>query len=324
MEYRYLGGSGLEVSAIGLGCNTFGHYVDEAQATRIIHQAIDLGVTFVDTGSNPRTPAEEQSSTGSGEEYLGRALQGKRHHVVLAVKAGTRRRDGPQSRGGSRKHLVQDLEACLKRLRTDYVDVVQVRRAFHRAPAEETASTLDNIVRQGKALYAGFSNWDAWWMGDVQLTARSQGWVPFISAQNGYNMLNREVEREIMPCCLAHNIGIIPYWPLAGGFLTGKYRPGQPPPEDARGARTENFQWLTESNFAALGKLEDFAAKRGHTIADLAIAWLLARPGVSTVIIGATRAEQVEANVKGGDWKLAKEDMDEIEEILPVSSEVES
>ncbi len=309
MIYNHLGKSGLEVSAVGLGCNNFGPRCDEPTAHRVIDRCIDLGVTFLDTSNT--------YGNGTSETFIGNGLKasGKRDQVILATKAGWKMREGPNGWGASRKHLIEELEASLKRLQTDCVDLFQVHRPDYNTPPEETMQTLDMMVRQGKARYVGCSNYPAWFMCEAQWTAKTNGWVQLASAQPDDNMRNGAVETETQPFCAKYGVSLIPYYPLAGGFLTGKYKPGQPPPEGTRGARG-NFRWLTDKNFAAITKLEEFATKRGHSIGELAIAWLLHRPAVDTVITGATKPEQVDENAKGADWKLSKEEMEELDALL--------
>lgn len=304
MEYRHLGKSGLEVSAIGLGTNTFGADVDAAGAAAILHRALELGITFIDTA-----PAYGK---GASEEMIGKALDGgQRRQAAIATKAGSR------AYGACRKHLTESLEISLRKLRTDYVDLFQVHFPDFKTPSEETMSTLESIVRQGKARYIGCSNYPAWYMCEAIWTARSNGWAPFVSFQPEYSLLNRAVEKETAPFCEAYGLGIIPYYPLAAGLLTGKYRPGEPPPPGTRATTSRfNAKWFNDRNFALVGRLTEFAEKRDHTVAELAVAWLLARPAVSTVITGTTKPSQVEANAKAADWKLTPADMAEIDNLL--------
>ena len=310
MEYRRLGSSGLEVSAVGLGCNTFGTDVEEAGAAAILYRAIDLGINFFDTANS--------YGRGHSEEMIGKALEGgRRHQALIATKASERRGEGPNQHGASRTNLTESLEVSLRRLRTDYVDLFQVHHPDFRTPTEETMSALDDIVRQGKARYVGCSNYPAWFMCESIWVSRTNHYTPFVSAQPLYNLLTRSIERDVVPFCQHYGVGIIPYYPLTAGFLTGKYRPGEPPPPGTR-AITSRFspRWTTDRNFALVGPLTEFAEKQGHAVAELAIAWLLARPVVSSVITGTTRPEQVEANVKAAEWKLTEADLAEIEEIL--------
>ena len=310
MEYRYLGNSGLQVSAVGLGTNNFGRRMDREQTARVLHHALEEGVTFIDTANT--------YGGGLSEEFIGAALKGKRQQVVLATKAGMPIGEGPNQAGASRRHLMEQVEVSLRRLQTDYLDLFQVHAPDPRTPVEETVRTLDDLVRQGKVRYVGCSNYAAWQVCEAVWVARALGLTPMVSVQPEYSLMHREPERELLPFCERYGIGVIPYYPLAAGFLTGKYRPNEPVPAGTRLAGNERARqrFLTAENFALLGRLEAFAQERGHTVGELAIAWLLARPVVSTVIAGATTPEQVSANVRAGAWRLGPEDMAELERRL--------
>jgi aryl-alcohol dehydrogenase-like predicted oxidoreductase len=213
---------------------------------------------------------------------------------------------------------MQQVEGSLRALQTDYIDLYIIHRPDANTPIEETLRAMDDLVHQGKVRYLGCSNFSAWQLCEATWTAKSLNLEPFTSVQNEYNMLNRSVERELVPFCKEYNIGIVPFYPLAGGFLTGKYRQGEAVPEGTRLAGNERAQGntLTEKNFAMLTKLESFSQERGHPMVELAIAWLLGNPTVSSVISGATKPEQTTANAKAADWKLTPEDMKELDEIL--------
>lgn len=336
MECRNLGRSGLPVSVIGLGCDNFGHRCDAQQSAAIVHRAMDLGIIFFDT-------ADIYGPAGVSEEYLGKALHGHRDEVVIATKF-----VGPQGAfndmlhmGSSRRHIMYAIEASLRRLGTDYVDLYQLHSPYPMAPIEETLRALDDLVHQGKVRYIGCSNFAAWQVADANWTARSEHLTRFISAQNCYNLLDRQIEKELVPACLEHGVGILPYFPLASGFLSGKYRPGQPKPEGARLAdarpsteyltgvpdaivrfhAAEHLRWVTPEsiftaqNYELLAKLEAFAASRSHTILELAFAWLIAQPGVCSVIAGVSRAEQLDQNVAGADWRLTPGEVAELNEL---------
>ena len=308
MEYRQLGKSGLQVSAIGLGGNTFGRYADETGTAAIIHRALDLGVNFIDTA--------DTYGRGVSEELVGKAMKDRRRQAIIATKAAGAMGEGPNQAGASRQHLTDGVHDSLRRLDTDYIDLFQVHFPDPKTPPEETMRALDDLVRQGKIRYIGCSNYTAWQVCEAQWTAQVHHLNPFISVQPAYNLLNRRIEAELVPFCQAYGIGIIPYSPLASGFLTGKYRPGQPAPEGTRGYNSAMFnRILTDRNFETLEKLEDFAGKRGHTVGELAMAWLLARPMVCTIIAGATRPEQVEENVKAGEWQLSAEEVLELDKL---------
>ena len=310
MEYRRLGNSGLQVAAVGLGANNFGGRCDEQQSALVVDQALDVGATFIDT-------ANSYGGTRS-EEFIGKALKGKREKAIIATKFASPIGQGPNQRGGSRKHVMDCVEDSLRRLDTDYIDLYQMHFPEPETPIEETLRALDDLVRQGKVRYIGCSNFAAWQLGEAVWTSRTQNLNGFVSVQPYYNLLRRDVEKELVPFCKAYNIGILPYFPLESGFLTGKYRSGEPPPEGTRLAGSRNFQRvLSEKNFEVLQGLERFAEERERTVGELAIAWLLANPSVSSVIAGATKPEQVAANVKGVDWHLTAEEMKEIDEIAP-------
>jgi aryl-alcohol dehydrogenase-like predicted oxidoreductase len=303
MEYRCLGNSGLQVSLAGLGTNNFGRRCDAAETAAVVWKALDLGVNFIDTA--------DVYGDGLSEVYIGRALRGRRHNVVITTKFESRTREGPLGLGASRRYLMDAVEASLRRLKVDYIDLYQVHFWDPKTPIEETMRALDDLVHQGKVRYLGCSNFSAWQVVEAQWAARSERLNPLISAQNRYNLLERDVERDLVPVCQRYGLGLIPFAPLASGFLTGKYRPGQPPPPGTRfgGGRPMGRNYLTEDNFARLGPLERFAAERDHTVGELALAWLGSQPVVTSVIAGATRPEQVEENVRALEWRLVAEDL---------------
>ena len=309
MEYRQLGGTGLRVSAIGLGGNTFGRFCDEAGSVAVIRRALDLGVNHVDTA--------DIYSRGVSEEHVGKAIAGRRHDVVIATKVGMSMGDGPNDQGLSYRRIIASCEASLRRLGTDYIDLYYLHRPDPRTPLAETLRALDDLVRQGKVRYVGISNYPAWQACEALWICDRRGYQPPIVSQNQYNILERSIETELLPFCRAHHLGIVPYSPLAGGLLTGKYRRGEPVPPGVRGYNNANFQrQLNDRNFMIIERLSAFASERGHTVGELAIAWLLAHPEVCSVIAGATRPEQVETNVAAGDWKLTEEDLRAIDELL--------
>lgn len=309
MQYRRLGKSGLEVSVVGLGGNNFGPRADERTSAAVIRQAVDLGVNLIDTA--------DIYGQGTSEEYVGRAVKGIRQQVLIATKVSGRMGEGPNRAGTSRQRVMDGVEASLRRLGTDYIDLYQVHFPDPQTPIEETLRALDDLVHQGKVHYLGSSNFSGWQIVEAAWTTRTLGLNPLVSAQNHYNLLHREVEREVLPACQAYEVGLIPYFPLASGFLTGKYRKGAPLPQGTRGAGSPSFQerMLTDRNFGLLERLETFAAARGHTVLELAFAWLLANPQVSSVIAGATRPEQVLANAAAADWVLSPEEAQEVSQI---------
>jgi 1-deoxyxylulose-5-phosphate synthase len=276
MEHRQLGTSGLRVSAIGLGCNPFGNEVDPETAQAIVDTAMDAGVTYFDTA--------DTYFDGRSEEYLGRAVKGRRHEVLLATKFGNRAGPGPNDTGASRKHIFDSCEASLRRLQTDYIDVYQVHAPDRSTPAEETMRALDDLVRQGKVRYIGCSNYFEWEVADAQAVAEAKGLTKFVSCQDFYNILYRDIEKRMEPYCIKHGLAMIPYFPLAGGLLSGAYRRGVAPEPGSRGAIRPTFRtWDTDRNWSVQEKLADFAAAHSWTLPQMAIAWLLTRPMMATV-----------------------------------------
>ena len=311
MKYRNLGESGLEVSEVGLGCNNFGRRWGYDRAKTIIGGALDRGVNFLDTAD---VYGESES-----ESIIGRVLHGVRHEVVIGTKFASPMGEGPNSRGGSRKYVADALEASLRRLQTDYVDLYQMHFPDRSTPIDETLRALDDMVTAGKVRYIGCSNFPAWEIVDAVWTSRTERLSRFVSCQPPYNILERGIEAEILPACRRYGLGILPYYPLASGFLTGKYDPGAAPQEGTRLHYFPNIaeRQLTEEKFAVLGRLQDFAGQRGHSTLELAIAWLLANPQVSSVISGASTAEQVGQNVAAAEWRLTPADIEELDAIAP-------
>ena len=310
MLYRQLGSTGLRVSTVGLGTNNFGFRMDEASSLRVAKFAVAQGINFFDTANS--------YGRGLSEERIGKALKGIRQDVIIGTKVGLEMGDGTNDRGASRYHIMQQVEDSLRLLQTDYIDLYQIHRPDPNTPIEETLRALDDLVHQGKVRYIGGSNYNGWQTAEAVLKARALGLNEFVTMQPEYNMLNRGIEAELLPFCDKYNIGILPYFPLASGFLTGKYLQGQEAPEGTRLAGNERAKenTLTDKNFSILSKLSKFAEDRGHPMVELAIAWLLAKPAVSSVIAGATKEEQVTANVKASDWDLTESEMDELEALL--------
>jgi aryl-alcohol dehydrogenase-like predicted oxidoreductase len=313
VDYRSLGRSGLRVSVIGLGGNTFGRFADAAGTERIVSRAIELGVNFIDTA--------DVYGTGQSESLLGRALRGRREQVLLATKVGMRMGDGPNDVGASRKRVIECCDASLRRLQTDWIDLYQIHRFDEQTPLRETLEALDTLVRAGKVRYAGCSNFSAWQLAHALGLSERHHLTRFVSIQPEYNLLRREVEREVVPCCAALGVGIIPYFPLEAGVLTGKYRPGEPVPEGTRGHENPGFRHrLLPETLATVQRLDAWARERGHTVGELALAWLAAQPTVATVIAGTTRPEQVEANVRAGEWELTPDDLSAVEGVLAAAA----
>jgi aryl-alcohol dehydrogenase-like predicted oxidoreductase len=306
MEYRRLGDSGLKVSQVGLGCNNFGMRVDQAGTDAVVNAAIEVGVTFFDT-------ADVYGGQGKSEELLGNALEGKRHQVVLATKFAMPM--GPGKGGGSRRYIMEAVDASLKRLKTDYIDLYQMHRFDADTPLEETMNALDDIVTQGKVRYIGNSNYTGWQIADADWIARNAHQNRFVSAQNNYSLLERRVEHEVTPACQRFGLGVLPFFPLASGLLTGKYKRGEAAPEGTRLAGPRGAAALNDKNFDKLEALSTWADERGHDMLDLAFAWLLGHPVVSSVIAGATKPEQVQANAATAAWKLTPEEVEEVSKL---------
>lgn len=308
MEYRNLGGSGLKVSEIGLGGNNFGWWADEQTSVSVINHAIDTGINFIDTA--------DVYDRGHSEEFIGQAINGKRDRVLIATKFGSPMGEGPNDRGGSRYYTMKAVEASLRRLQTDYIDLYQIHFPDTTTAIEETLRTLDDIIRAGKVRYIGCSNFAAWQLCEALWTSKVCNLPSFVTVQPRYNMFDRQIERELVPCCQSYGIGVIPYSPLAGGFLTGKYRQGEKPPDGRLSQQMSTGSGLfKDDNWDKLSKIEAFALECGHTMGELAIAWLLSRPWLSTVIAGARKAEQVSANIAAAQWKLTAEETAEVDAI---------
>ena len=310
MKLRRLGTSGLKVSAVGLGCNNFGMRIDAKETQAVVDAAIDAGVTLFDT-------ADIYGGTKS-EEFLGQALGKKRHQIVLATKFGMAIGGDAAKKGGSRRWIMTAVEDSLGRLKTDYIDLYQFHAPDPETPIDETLRALDDLVSQGKVRYIGNSNFAGWQIADADWQARTAHRTPFVSAQNEYSLLNRKVEHEVLPACEQFGLGFLPYFPLGSGLLSGKYRRGEPPPEGTRlaawGAR--GAQALNDRNFDKVEALEAWAAERGHTILDLAFAWLLGHPVVSSVIAGATRPEQIQTNAATAEWELTADEVAEVAKLV--------
>jgi len=294
-----LGNDGPEVSVVGLGCNNFGMRVDLEGTRAVVDAALDAGVTLLDT-------ADVYGNKGGSETFLGEVLEGRRDRVVLATKFGGDMNDGTQARG-SREYIRKAIDASLQRLRTDYIDLYQYHTPDKVTPFAETFGALDEIVREGKVRHVGHSNLSADQVEEVDKLAHENGWSRPVSAQNRYSLLHRDPESDLLPVCNRLGVGVLPYFPLASGLLTGKYKRGRPRPEGARLAdRDEVFD---DETFDRLEALETFADERGVALLDVAIGGLLAEPAVGSVISGATKPEQVRANAAAGDWQPGDGDL---------------
>ena len=269
-----------------------------------------MGINFIDTA--------DSYTEGQSEQLVGKALKGTRHEVIVATKLGYPRSVGHNEQGGSRSYILKAVDASLRRLNTDYIDLYYIHRPDPETPIEETLRALDDLVRTGKVRYIGCSNFAAWQLCDALWTSKLNNLESFITVQSRYNLLDRSIEQELIPCCQTHGIGLTPWGPLASGFLTGKYRRGQ---EISAGMRLANpfpiySDILTDANFDKLAKLEAFAKEQGHSVGELAIAWLLSHPWLASVIAGAMNVEQLSANVAAMGWKLTTEDIIQLDKII--------
>ncbi len=293
MEYRNLGNSGLKVSVIGLGTNSIGGRADKETSIRIIHAALDSGITLIDTANG--------YTAGKSEAIIGEALKGRRHEAVIATKAGLPQGEGPYQRGTSRRHLTEQLHQSLSRLNTDHIDLFYVHTFDEDTPLEETLRTLDDFVRQGKVRYIAASNYRAYELATALGIQEAKGWERFRGLQPSYSLVDRTPERDLVPLALAQGIGLVAYYPLGGGMLTGKYRRGQVPP----GSRMDKQPGFSDRFTPEIREVGDqfyeLARESGHDPAALAICWLINRPAVSSAIVGASRPEQVQSNIKALD-----------------------
>ena len=310
MKFRNLGSSGLLVSEIGLGCNNFGMRLDADGSRKVIHKALDLGITLFDT-------ADTYGNKGGSETLIGEILGPRRKDIVLATKFAMPMDESGKEKGASRAYIMRAVEASLKRLKTDWLDLYQQHRPDPLTPIDETLRALDDLIRQGKVRYIGNSNFASWQLADADWTAKQLGTHRFVSAQDELSLVFRKAELEQLAACARFGLGFLPFFPLASGLLTGKHRGGTA----AEGSRLANMRqladrYLTPSNVATVERLRGWCDGRGMSLTDLAFAWLLAKPSVSSVIAGATKAEQVEENAKSGAAKLSAEDVREVNAVL--------
>lgn len=310
MNKRKLGKSNIDVSVVGLGCNNFGGRMADIAAVRaVVHRALDLGVTLIDT-------ADTYGNKGKSEELLGEILHTRRKEIVLATKFGMVMNE-PGSGGASRRYILQAVEASLKRLRTDWIDLYQVHYPDPKTPIEETMRALDDLVRQGKVRAIGCSNFSTAQMAAAQAAAERHGLAAFVTCQDEYNLLTRDIERELLPAMEQRGMSLLPYFPLASGFLTGKYRRGAPLPKDARLSYSRHHadEIMNEGTWRAVERLRKVAERTGHSMLELAFGWLLAKPVLASVIAGATKPEQIEANVAAAERRPAPAVVAEIDAI---------
>jgi aryl-alcohol dehydrogenase-like predicted oxidoreductase len=311
MRYQPLGNSGLLVSVVGLGCNNFGGRLDLAATKAVIDAAIDEGITLLDTA--------DIYSKGQSEQLIGQAIRGRRDKVLLATKWGNQNADmgyGPSAGAkGGRGYIRRAVEASLTRLQTDYIDLYQLHTPDPVTPIEETLAALQELITEGKIRYIGSSNFAGWQIADVDHVARQNGFAPFVSAQNHYSLLERGVEAEVIPACEAFGVGMLPFFPLANGLLTGKVRRDTGAPADSRLAGRDAY--LTDDKFDRVEALEKWGAEHGRTLLEIAIAGLAAQPTVGSVIAGATKPEQVRANAAAGEWIPTAAELAEINQLVP-------
>jgi len=310
MEQRNLGRSGLQVSVVGLGCNNFGMRIDLEASRKVVHKALDAGITLFDT-------ADIYGNKGGSEDFLGQILGSRRKDIVLATKFAMPMDDAETLKGASRRYIMRAVEDSLRRLRTDWIDLYQQHRPDPLTPMEETLRALDDLVRQGKVRYIGCSNLPAWEVVEAQWTAKHHNLNAFVSCQDEYSLVVRDIEKDLVPAMQRYDLGLLPFFPLASGLLTGKYKRNAPLPEGTRLANTKRLadRYATEENWPIVERLSDFAEKRGRTLLELAFSWLAARPYVSSVIAGATKPEQIEQNIKAVEWALTPEEIAEIDRL---------
>lgn len=300
-----MGLSGVRVSALGLGGNQFGRRVDQQGTTAILDRAIDLGINFIDTA--------DSYSEGASEEFIGKSIRERRHEVIIATKTGVVSEPPGKL---SRRQIIRHLEGSLKRLGTDYVDLYYMHFPDIGTPLEESLRALDDMIRAGKVLYPAISNHPAWQVAEARAICEKYGYAQPVVVQNEYNLLKRAAETELLPACRHFGLALVPYSPLAEGFLTGKYRRGESAPEGVRGYDNAHFEqyWIKEDNLARLENYERWAAQRGHSTTELAIAWLLSNPLVCSVITGVTSTDQLDTNARAVEWALSAEDASSLEE----------
>lgn len=315
MEHSSIGS--LSVSKIGLGCNQFGRKIDLRQTLAVVDAALDAGLDFFDTADRYGYGSLPFSGEGRSEEFLGEVLKGRRHRVILATKFGVQMGDDPKQSGGSRRWVMAAVNESLRRLQTDYIDLYQIHRPDPNVPIEETLEALNDLVREGKIREFGCSNFDT-----AQLAAAIDAGRPlskgFVSVQNEYSLLCRAPEEGVLALCRAHQVAFVPYFPLAGGLLTGKYRKDEQPPAESRLAMFPPGRphlGFTEENLDRIEQLTTFATGRGHTLLELAFAWLLAHDEVGSVVAGATRPAQVQQNAQASGWKLTEQERLEVDRL---------
>ena len=317
MQYRQLGNSGVKVSIIGLGGNVFGrhqtfkHYNDETQTAAIVGHAADLGINHIDTA--------DMYSDGVSETYIGKAVCGKRDRFLIASKVGFPISDDPNDSGLSRGHIMASIDGTLRRLATDYIDLYYAHFPDQTTPIEVTLRAFDDLIRQGKVRYLGCSNFAAWQIAAAHAAAERRDGAAFLVSQSPYNLFERSIEAEVVPCCSNLGMSINAYAPLAQGVLTGKYRPGAPIPSGTRAWQNPSrnlASYMTDDRLATVDRLDTWARDHGHRVPEVAIAWLVAKPFVCSVLTAVTSIQQLESNVKATDWTLTPDQMQEVEQIV--------
>jgi aryl-alcohol dehydrogenase-like predicted oxidoreductase len=313
MEKRRLGTTDIEVSVVGLGCNNFG-VLDVAASRRVVDRALELGVTLLDT-------ADIYGNRGGSETQLGEILGARRKQIVLATKFGMAMDDEADKARGARAYIAAAAEASLKRLKTDWIDLYQLHTPDPKTPIAETLGALDDLVKAGKVRAIGCSNLSAAQVNEARAASRDRALAAFETAQDEYSLVVRGAEKELIPVLEAHRMSLLPYFPLASGLLTGKYARGRDIPVDTRFGRLQRFsdRYMNDANWAIVEALTVFCAARGRSLLDLAFSWLLAHPRLASVIAGATRPEQVEANVKAASWTLTSDEMAEVDRLTAKS-----
>jgi len=312
---RNVGKSGLQVSLIGVGCNNFGARIDFSETQSVVHRALDLGVTLFDT-------ADIYGNRGDSESFLGRVLGDRRKEIVLATKFAMQMDEAGKLKGGSRRYIMSAIDASLRRLKTDRIDLYQLHCPDPSTPIDETLRALDDLIRLGKVRYIGCSKFAGWQVVDAHWTATVANLNPFISCQEEYSLLARGAERDLIPAMKACGLGLLPYFPLASGLLTGKYKRNAPLPAGTRFTKMPDqaSRYLTESNWTVVDELTRFCGERGRTLLELAFSWLASNPVVCSIIAGVTRPDQIEQNIKAAEWVLSAEDLSEIDRITNVRS----
>ncbi len=312
MQYNTIPGSELSVSAVGLGCNNFGMRCDEKQSLEVMKAAFDVGINFFDT-------ADVYGGRGKSEEMVGKAISGMdRSKIVIATKFANPMSDDGDMRGASKNYIIKAVEASLKRLGTDYIDLYQQHVPDPRTPIEATLRALDDLVQQGKVRALGNSNFSGWQIADADWISKTHGLARFATAQNLYSLLDRNIEREVVPACERFELGILPYFPLASGMLTGKYKRGTDPQEGTRLAAfgERGKRAMSDDNFDKVDKLTAFAEAEGHTLLELAMSWLASQSVVPSVIAGATSIEQVNQNATAASWNMTEDKIKEVRALI--------